>query len=153
MFPRKKSEVGGLQTAENALKLSILPRTSTLILYNFEFFTIPSGGPFWLLGGAPPPPPAYGPAYIHTYIHTYIYTYIHTYIHTYIYTYIHIYIHIYIHTYTHIYIYTYIHTYIYTYIWLDFPKGYRRLQAQCPDYPPSPSQTFQSQALIKMATV
>ena len=38
-------------------------------------------------------------------------------------------------------------------IWLDFPKGYRRLQAQCPEYPPSPSQTFQSQALIKMATV
>ena len=29
----------------------------------------------------------------------------------------------------------------------------RRLQAQCPEYPPSPSQTFQSQALIKMATV
>ena len=38
-------------------------------------------------------------------------------------------------------------------IWLDFRKGYRRLQAQCPEYPPSPSQTFQSQALIKMATV
>ena len=38
-------------------------------------------------------------------------------------------------------------------ILLDFPKGYRRLQAQCPEYPPSPSQTFQSQALIKIATV
>ena len=37
--------------------------------------------------------------------------------------------------------------------WLDFGKGFRRLQAQCPEYPPSPSQTFQSQALIKMATV
>ena len=38
-------------------------------------------------------------------------------------------------------------------IWLDFPKGYRRLQAEYPEYPPSPSQTFKSQALIKMATV
>ena len=38
-------------------------------------------------------------------------------------------------------------------IWLDFQKGYRRLQAEYPEYPPSASQTFQSQALIKMATV
>ena len=38
-------------------------------------------------------------------------------------------------------------------IWLDFQKGYRRLQAEYPEYPPSPSQTFKSQALIKMATV
>ena len=39
------------------------------------------------------------------------------------------------------------------FICLDFPKGYRQLQAQYPEYPPSPSQTFKSQAFIKMATV
>ena len=36
------------------------PNTTTLFLYHFKSFTIPSGGPFWLLGGgvrAPPPPP------------------------------------------------------------------------------------------------
>ena len=26
--------------------------------------------------------------------------------------------------------------YVYVYIWLDFRKGYRQLQAQCPEYPP-----------------
>ena len=39
------------------------PNITTLFLYDFESFTIPSGGPFWLLGGgggscsprAPPP--------------------------------------------------------------------------------------------------
>ena len=36
------------------------PTTITLVLYHFKSFTIPSGGPFWLLGGwgaprAPPP--------------------------------------------------------------------------------------------------
>ena len=41
---------------------------TVLFLYHFKYFTIPSGGPFWLLGGgggvrAHPahPPPAYGP--------------------------------------------------------------------------------------------
>ena len=40
-------------------------------------------------------------------------------------------------------------------IWLDFRKGYRQLQALCPNTPPLLifSQTFQSQALIKKATV
>ena len=27
-------------------------------------------------------------------------------------------------------------------IWLDFPKGYRQLQAQCPEYPPPPLLNF-----------
>ena len=46
----------------------VTPTTTTLVLYHFKFFTIPSGGPFWLLGGRggrgwvrtprnPPPPP------------------------------------------------------------------------------------------------
>ena len=46
-----------------------------------------------------------------------------------------------------------LYIYIDIYIWLDFRKGYRQLQAKCPETPPPPSQTFQSQALIKMATV
>ena len=37
------------------------PTITTLLLYHFKSLTIPSGGPFWLLGGAPP---AYGPEYI-----------------------------------------------------------------------------------------
>ena len=28
--------------------------------------------------------------------------------------------------------------YVCIYIWLDFRKGYRQLQAQCPEYPPPP---------------
>ena len=53
------------------------PTTDTFFLYHSKSFTIPSGGPFWLLGGGgggcvtacaprappPPPPPAYGPAF------------------------------------------------------------------------------------------
>ena len=31
---------------------------------------------------------------------------------------------------------------IYIYIWLDFRKGYRQLQAQCPEYPPPPLPNF-----------
>ena len=47
------------------------PTITTLFFYHFKSFTIPSGGPFWLLRGvnnSPPPPPhththpAYGPA-------------------------------------------------------------------------------------------
>ena len=40
---------------------------TVLFLYHFKYFTIPSGGPFWLLGGGGcvrtprTPPPAYGP--------------------------------------------------------------------------------------------
>ena len=46
------------------------------------------------------------------------------------------------------------YVYVCMYVWLDFRKGYRQLQALCPNTPPPPSsQTFQSQALIKMATV
>ena len=43
------------------------PTTTTLFLYHFKSFTIPSGGSFWLLGGClrtlrtPPPLHAYGP--------------------------------------------------------------------------------------------
>ena len=36
------------------------PTITTLVLYHFKSFTIPSGGPFWF-PRAPPPPPAYGP--------------------------------------------------------------------------------------------
>ena len=62
---RKKLEIWGFQIAGNALKLSILP-SPTLFLYRLKYFTIPSGGPFWLLGGGvrtprTPPPRAYGP--------------------------------------------------------------------------------------------
>ena len=28
------------------------------------------------------------------------------------------------------------------YVWLDFRKGYRQLQAQCPEYPPPPPPAF-----------
>ena len=48
LLPGKKLEISG--TAGNALKLSILP-SPTLFLYRLKPFTIPSGGPFWLLGG------------------------------------------------------------------------------------------------------
>ena len=48
LLPGKKFEIWG--TAGNALKLSILP-SPTLFLYRLKPFTIPSGGPFWLLGG------------------------------------------------------------------------------------------------------
>ena len=63
---RKKLEIWGFQIAGNALKLSIQP-SPTLFLYRLKSFTIPSGGPFLLLGGGmrtprtPPPPRAYGP--------------------------------------------------------------------------------------------
>ena len=48
--PGKKLEIWGLQTAGNELKLSMLP-SLCYILYHFKYFTIRSGGPFWLLGG------------------------------------------------------------------------------------------------------
>ena len=59
--PGQKLEIWSLQTARNALELSN-PTTITLFWIILNFFTIPSGGPFWLLGGecaprAPPPPP------------------------------------------------------------------------------------------------
>ena len=46
--------------------IEIANLTITLLyLYDFKSFTIPSGGPFWLLGGGvrvhPTHPPAYGP--------------------------------------------------------------------------------------------
>ena len=45
MLPQKKLEIWGLQTAGNALKLSILPSPC------YKHFTIPSGGPFGSWGG------------------------------------------------------------------------------------------------------
>ena len=45
---------------------------TTLFLYHFKSFTIPSGGPFWLFGGggacAPRAPPAYGPVATNSWI-------------------------------------------------------------------------------------
>ena len=48
MLPRRKLEICGLQTAGDALKLSILPSPCYFCI---KYFTIPSGGPFWLFGG------------------------------------------------------------------------------------------------------
>ena len=51
MLPRKKiTEIWNLQTAGNALKLSILPSPCYFCIIK-KYFTISSGGPFWLLGG------------------------------------------------------------------------------------------------------
>ena len=33
-------------------------------------------------------------------------------------------------------------------VWLDFRKGYRQLQAQCPEYPPPPSSKLSSPKLL-----
>ena len=58
----------------------------------------------------------------------------------------------YIHTYIHTYIYTYIHTYTYISGWI-FEKVIDSYKPGVPSTPLPPSQTFQSQALTKIATV
>ena len=50
MFPQKN--IRHLRSS-NCWKCTeiVNPTTTTLFLYHFKSFTIPSGGPFWLLGG------------------------------------------------------------------------------------------------------
>ena len=64
MIPRKK--VRNLRSSNCCKCIQIVNlNTTTLFLYHFKSFTIPSGGPFWLLGEGvrahPMHPPAYGP--------------------------------------------------------------------------------------------
>ena len=71
MLPRKT--IRNLRSANCRKCIQIVnPTTTTLVLYHFKSFTIPSGGPFWPLWGevrahpAHPPGPTYGPAYVTT---------------------------------------------------------------------------------------
>ena len=65
----KSSRDSGFLRFQNCWKCIeiVNPTITTFFLYHFEFFTIPSGGPFWLLGRgvrAPPAhPAAYGPGF------------------------------------------------------------------------------------------
>ena len=61
MFPREKLKFEVFKLLEIHSKIVNLI-TTTLFLYHFKSFTIPLGGPFWLLGrGVRAHPPAYGP--------------------------------------------------------------------------------------------
>ena len=66
MPPRKKIRNLRSSNFEKCIQI-VNPTTTTLVLYHFKSFTIPSGGTFWPLGGGVPAhpahPPAYGPVY------------------------------------------------------------------------------------------
>ena len=50
MLPRKKTRNSRSPNCWKCIQI-VDPNTTTLFLYDFKSFTIPSGGPFWFLGG------------------------------------------------------------------------------------------------------